>query len=622
VSWRLYNLDGTPLPHDQCPMAIALKEDRAVRGVEAILERPDGTRVRFLALPTPLHDADGNLTGAVNLLVDLNDRAAEETARAYLAAVVASSTDAIVSKDLDGVVTSWNRGAELIFGYTAAEMVGRPIALLFPPDRLTEEDQILARLRRGEQVEHFETVRRHKGGRDVDISVSISPVRDSHGHVIGAAKIARDIGDRKRSEGQLRDLNENLEKRVAERTHELAEANRRLMAEMADRDRSEAALQQAQKMEVVGQLASGVAHDFNNLLAAILGNLELLELRLGDQNLRRLAEAATSAAQRGARLNEQILAFSRKQRLAPQCVNLNTLVLGLEDLLLRTLGGNIEVLTAPDARLWPALVDPHQLELAILNLAINARDAMPSGGRMVIATRNIAASDIEASMGLIAGDYVRVSVTDTGIGMPPEVLARAGEPFFTTKEAGKGSGLGLAQVYGLLSQSGGGTQITSIVGEGTTVDLFVPRSRRAPAKTEPKALKRNGRAGDRTRVLVVDDHEDVREVIAAYLDTLGCSVVQAASGRSAVEAIRANRECLDLLITDYAMPGMSGVELAQAARAACPRLPVVIVTGYVDQTEMKVASRDAIVLMKPFRMHALVAAVEHALQPLRAAVAD
>ena len=317
VTWRLYWPDGRPMPHDLCPMAVTLKENRPVRGAEAILERPDGTRVPFLPHPTPLHDASGALVGAVNLLVDISERQAADSTRAYLAAIVGSSDDAIISKDLDGTVASWNRGAEAIFGYTAEEMIGRPIAFLFPPDRLHEEDAILERLRRGERIEHFETVRRRKDGREIDVSVTISPVRDATGRIVGASKIARDITEKKRAEATLRDLNENLEQRVAERTHELAEAIERERSQAKEREAAEAKFQQAQKLEAVGQLASGIAHDFNNLLTAILGNLELLDMRLSDERLRKLAQAAMRSARRGAKLNEQMLAFSRKQHLAP-----------------------------------------------------------------------------------------------------------------------------------------------------------------------------------------------------------------------------------------------------------------------------------------------------------------
>ena len=614
VTWRLYRSDGTPLPHDQCPMAVALREDRSVRGVEAVLERPDGMRVSFLPYPTPLRDASGALVGAVNMLVDLTDRKASEDARAYLSAIVESSDDAIISKSLDGVVTSWNRGAEAIFGYKADEMIGRSIATLFPPDRMDEEDLILDRLKRGERVDHFETVRRRKDGREIDVSVTISPVRDETGRVIGASKIARDISGQKRTEAALRDLHENLERRVAERTRELAEANDRLIVEAAEREHAEAALRQAQKIDAVGQLTSGIAHDFNNLLTPILGNLELLDMRLADERLRKLAQAAAQSALRGAKLNEQLLAFSRKQHLAPKAVDLNALIDGLEDMLRRTLGGTVEVTTSRAPNLWPALVDPHQLELVILNLAINARDAMPLGGRVLIETRKIKASDLSKSVDLAPGDYVRLSVADTGSGMTEEVLARACEPFFTTKAVGEGSGLGLAQVYGVTRQSGGGLRIKSEVGKGSTIEIYLPRSL-APSEAAAEWRDREhlSAIGRGARVLVVDDQKDVREVAVAQLEELGYRVVQAASGDTALDLLD-NCDSIDLLMVDYAMPGKSGIDLAVAARAKCPNLPVLIVTGYADTTPIDGQIPRARLMKKPYRLAELANAVAYLLR--------
>ena len=615
VSWRLYSSDGRPMRHDECPMAIALKENRAVRGDEAILERPDGTRIPFAPYPTPLRDAAGRLIGAVNMLVDISDRKEAEDARAYLAAIVESSDDAIVSKTLEGIVTSWNRGAEAIFGYSAEEMIGRPIALLFPPDRLSEEDLILDRIRHGERVDHFETVRRRKDGVEIDVSLTISPVRDRSGRIVGASKIARDITEKKRAETALRDLNDNLEQRVAERTRELAEANNRLLTETAEREMAEAALLQARKMEAIGQLVSGLAHDFNNLLAAILGNLELLEMRLPDDPLLKLVQAAARSARHGAKLNEQLLAFSRKQHLAPKPVDLNELVAGTQDLLRRSLGGTVEVMTALAGDLWPAFVDPHQLELVLLNLAINARDAMPAGGRVIIETRNVKASERDKPVELPPGDYVLISVTDTGTGMSPEVLARACEPFFTTKEPGKGSGLGLAQVYGLAQQSGGGLRIASTLGKGTSVAVYLPRSQARPRKSpEESEAASHESLSRRARVLVVDDNEDVRDVILAYLDALGYRTLQAASGHEAIELLAGDDADIDLLMADYAMPGMSGTELARAARAKWPELPVIVITGYADTTGFDDQFDEAILLRKPFRINELGAAIDRALQ--------
>ena len=623
VSWRLYSMDGRPMRHDECPMAVALKENRAVRGAEAILERPDGTRIPFAPYPTPLRDASGKLIGAVNMLVDIRERQEANDARAYLGAIIECSDDAIVSKTLEGIVTSWNRGAEAIFGYTAEEMIGQPITRLFPADRLLEEDVILERIRRGERVDHFETVRRCKDGRQIDVSVTISPVRDVSGRIVGASKIARDITDKKRAEAALRDLNDRLEQRVGERTRELAEANNRLLTETAERERTEAELLQAQKMDAVGQLVSGLAHDFNNLLAAILGNLELLEMRLSDPHLVKLAQAAARSARHGAKLNEQMLAFSRKQYLSPKPVDLNELVLGTQDLLRRSLGGKVEITAALADGLWSALVDPHQLELVLLNLAINARDAMPAGGRVEIRTRNVNAGERNKPAELAPGDYVMISVTDSGTGMSPEVLARACEPFFTTKEPGKGSGLGLAQVYGLAQQSGGGMRIASAAGKGTTVAIYLPRSLAEPQRSA-EARNAAGRAGlsRRARVLVVDDNEDVRDVMVAYLETLGYQSLQAASGHDALELLTDAGGSVDVLLADYAMPGMSGADLARTVGANWPELPVVVITGYADTTGLGDQLDDTVLLHKPFGINELGSAIDRAVQRNGAAVSQ
>ncbi|MBV9015966.1 MAG: response regulator, partial [Alphaproteobacteria bacterium] len=308
-------------------------------------------------------------------------------------------------------------------------------------------------------------------------------------------------------------------------------------------------------------------------------------------------------------------AFSRKQHLSPKPVDLNELVLGSQDLLRRSLGGTVEVSTALASDLWPAFVDPHQLELVVLNLAINARDAMPAGGRVTIETRNVQSSESDKPAELPPGDFVLVSVSDTGIGMSPEVLARACEPFFTTKEPGKGSGLGLAQVYGLAQQSGGGLRMTSTPGQGATVDVYLPRSLVRPHKAS-ETIEPAGREAltRRAKVLVVDDNQDVRDVIIAYLETLGYRTEQAASGRDALALLAGNAGSLDLLLADYAMPGMSGADLARAVRAQWPELPVVVITGYADTERFDGQLDDAVLLRKPFRIQNLREAIEQAMQ--------
>jgi CheY-like chemotaxis protein len=299
----------------------------------------------------------------------------------------------------------------------------------------------------------------------------------------------------------------------------------------------------------------------------------------------------------------------------PKPVDLNELVVGTQDLLRRSLGGTVEVTTALAGDLWPAFVDPHQLELVLLNLAINARDAMPAGGRVIIETRNVKDNERDKPVELASGDFVVISVTDSGTGMSPEVLARACEPFFTTKQPGKGSGLGLAQVYGLAQQSGGGLRITSTAGKGTRVAVYLPRSLAQPLKsperhetTDPESLPR------RARVLVVDDNEDVRAVIVAYLETLGYQALQAAGGHDALELLAGNAGDVELLIADYAMPGMSGTELARAVRDQWPRLPVIVITGYAETIGFDDQFDEAILLRKPFRINELGTAIERAVR--------
>lgn len=499
VTWRLYEPDGTPLPHECCPMAVTLRENRAVRGVEAIAERPDGSRVPILPFPTPLRDDAGHLIGAVNLLVDISDRKRAESA-----------------------------------------------------------------------------------------------LRDS--------------------EDRYRRLSEQLEELVAQRTRELSEANARLRVEAAERERAEAALRQAQKMEAVGQLASGIAHDFNNLLTAVLGNLELIDSRVSDPGLRKLVQAALRSVLRGAQLSGQMLAFSRKQHLAPQDVDLNGLIGGMSDLLQRTLAGTVRVETSLAPDLWPALVDPTQIEMVVLNLAINARDALPHGGTVRITTRNVVIAEKTHRDGLAPGEYVCLEVADDGVGMPDIVRERACEPFFTTKQPGKGSGLGLSQVYGMAQQSGGDIEIRSALGKGTVVAVYLPRSARQAERgvTSEASAERPRRHGGAS-ILVVDDQPEVREVASAHLEMLGCRVVQAADGDTALALIERHGG-FDLLIADYAMAEMNGVELLSAARRRCPAMPAVLTTGYADLGEAELQFPDVTLLRKPYRLHDLAAIVERALQ--------
>ena len=417
------------------------------------------------------------------------------------------------------------------------------------------------------------------------------------------------LAERERAEKQLRELAETLEQKVIERTRDLASANDRLTAEIAERERAENRLVQAQKMEAVGQLTGGIAHDFNNLLTVVVGSLDLLLRRCDDEAILRLARNALKAADRGANLTAQLLAFSRRQRLLPVALDINQVILGMQEMLARSIGPQIQIETELDSEMWPALADPTQLEVMLLNLAINARDAMTKGGRIVIRTNNVTSVPRTLASELEPGEYVCISVSDNGPGMPPEVAARAFEPFFTTKSHGKGTGLGLSQLYGFAKQSGGAARIESEMGQGTTVAIYLPRTheRIASDLVGPHEGSRGGRA----KILVVDDDDEVRTVTADTITEIGYEVVGVASAEDALDRLRNER--FDLLITDVAMPGTNGVELARRARLIDPAMPILFASGYADVQTFGEELSDETVLKKPFRITAVAARIETSL---------
>jgi signal transduction histidine kinase len=415
---------------------------------------------------------------------------------------------------------------------------------------------------------------------------------------------------------ECRRLNEELESRVHERTAELASTNLQLLNQIQERERVESTLNQLQRLEAVGQLTSGVAHDFNNLLTVVLGNIGFIEKGLAAANLdgklvQRLGYMR-AAAERGAKLTDQLLSFSRRQRLEPRPLDLSQIIEGMRDLIQSTMGGSIRIDVKLRRDLWPALADPTQLELAVLNLAINARDAMQVGGSVRVETANVTLAGPGAPDEPPAGEYVSICVCDTGTGMTPEVRAKVFEPFFTTKEIGKGSGLGLSQVLGFAKQSGGGVRIDSTVGEGTTVHIFLPR---ATAKVtyapEIAAPTQQDVALEVATILLVDDDAAVREVTCAILRELGYSVVEAGSGGTALELL-GQHAAVDLMLVDFAMPGMNGAEVARVARAVRPALPILFVTGYADRAAL-VGINDTQIVGKPFANDELAAKIKLAL---------
>ena len=403
-----------------------------------------------------------------------------------------------------------------------------------------------------------------------------------------------------------------LEHLVKARTAALERANARLREEIVERTRAEEALRQSQKMEAIGQLTGGIAHDFNNLLSAIMGGLELILRRTSDEQVRRLGAAAIDATRRGAKLTAQLLAFSRTQQLTTCPVELNALLTGLQDLLSRSIGPLVELRCIPAREPVWATADANQVELDLLNLTINARDAMPSGGRLTVTV------DVVERNGR---EMARLSVTDTGVGMPPEILQRAFEPFFTTKEVGRGTGLGLAQVYGIAKQLGGSATIESEPGRGTSVRIALPLldhsdARNGAVGVEQTAAIPLGRASD--TVLVVDDDAAVRGSLTEMLRSLGYGVLEAAHGRAGLDLLSAD-PLPDVLIVDYIMPGMSGAEVALEARSRRPTLPILFSTGFADTAALQGALADLPILRKPFRLADLASSVATSLAASRMA---
>lgn len=595
VTWRLYRPDGRPLPHDECPMAMALKEDRPIRGIEAVVERPDGTRVRILPYPTPLHDASGELVGAVNMLVDLTDRDNAERALRQLNQALERRIDdrtrqlgaahadlleserrfrlfvqgvtdyAIFMMDPTGVITEWNAGAERIKGYRASEIIGKHFSEFYSAEE--RKAGVPARaLEIAAQEGRFETEGRRvrNDGSRFWASVVIDAIRDDSdsGALVGFAKITRDMTERRIVEEQLR---------------------------------------QSQKMEAIGQLTGGLAHDFNNLFATIIPNLELAQRRIRDRSARDYIATAIRSVDRGAKLMQQLLAFSRRDDLQTEPVDVNYLTAQLCEMLPRSIGPTIAIKTAlaPDA--WQAMTEPGQLELAILNLAINARDAMLAGGELTISTVNVASTKSGLPVGVKAADYVMLSVADTGTGMSQEVRQRAFEPFYTTKESGKGTGLGLSMVYGFAKQSDGAVTIDSDIGRGTVVRLYLPRAQPLPDAADGDCARTQAECGPYARILVVDDDDGVRGVTATLLRTLGHEASEAASGQDALGLLQHDPR-FDLLMVDLLMPKMPGTAFAAAARRLVPGVPVLFITGYNGTSHARKMSDAQYLIKKPFRL--------------------
>lgn len=503
-----------------------------------------------------------------------NSENSTETNRTFELLVQSVTDYAIYMLNPKGLVASWNAGAERFKGYAADEIIGQHFSLFYSEeDRQAGIPRIALETARGEGRFEAEGWRVRKDGSRFWASVIIDPVRNDDGELIGFAKVTRDLTEKRAIEEQLR---------------------------------------QSQKMEAVGQLTGGLAHDFNNLLTGISGSLEMMQIRMAQgrtADFDRYFMAAQGAVKRAAALTHRLLAFSRRQTLDPKPTNVNRLLSGLEDLVRRTVGPAIQVEVVGASGLWPTLVDPNQLENAVLNLCINARDAMPDGGKLTIETVNKWFDERAArQQDLPVGQYVSLCVTDTGMGMTPDVIAKAFDPFFTTKPMGEGTGLGLSMIYGFARQSGGQVRIYSEVGQGTTMCMYLPRhDEDAPPEEETLVPVPPAPLGEGEVVLVIDDEPTIRMLIAEVLAESGFAVIEAPDGPAGLRVLESNAR-IDLLITDVGLPGgLNGRQVADAARVSRPNLKVLFITGYAENAIIGRGRLEngMFVLTKPFQMEIL-----------------
>src|SRR6266540_2797653 len=688
-------------PEDVPALLHRISEERAGyrrSGIARQHQKKDGTLIPVEITSDPLV-FDGRDARLV-LANDVTARLRAEQERATLAAIVQFSEDAIVGYTLDGIITSWNTGAEKLYGYSAREAVGRPI-LHLPADRAGEMAGILRRISRGESVKRFETVHLRKDGTRIDISLAVSAIRDAAGRVTGASAIARDIAERKQAEesiqkllraveqaenvifmtdpdGQISYINPSFEALYGYKREEVLGRTPRILksgqqdaafytefwskllsgegvrGEIVNRARDgrlvtvqmsanavldsdgkrvgyvavqhdvterkllEQQFRQAQKMEAIGQLAGGVAHDFNNLLTAILGYAELLAEKLKDRP--REAEdldEIRKAGERAASLTRQLLAFSRQQVFERKVLDLNCLIAEIEKMLRRLIGEDVDLVTVLDPALAYVWADAGQLEQVVMNLAVNARDAMPRGGKLTIETSNVELDEEYARLHtpVRPGRYVMIAVSDTGVGMDAATRSRIFEPFFTTKERGKGTGLGLATVYGIVKQSGGYIWAYSEPGKGTTFKVYLPPADQSLLREEDRVEETLSVRGAET-VLLVEDEESVRTLSRAILESYGYRVLEAAGAEEAIETVQGYPQPIHLLLTDVVMPSMGGPDLASRIQTLRPDVKVLFMSGYTDETVFRHGhlEQGRLFLQKPFTPEALARKLREALR--------
>jgi two-component system cell cycle sensor histidine kinase/response regulator CckA len=660
-----------------------------VEGLERAGRRRDGStfpvEISLSALTPPARDGgEGKLIVAV--VRDVTERREADATAARLAVVLQFSPDAVIGESADRVITSWNPAAERFYGYSATEMIGRPVDALIRPESRGEEKEIQAAITRGERIGEYQSDRVRKDGAAIRVSVTVSPIAERTGTIVGISTVSRDITGQQRAGTRFRGLieaapdavvcvdasgrivlvNAQTERlfgygreelvgqpveilvpeatRASHPAHRAAyvadpqsrpmgagldltgrrrdgstfpveislsaidtgegilvsaavrdvterrelQAERERLKTQAERDRLERQLHQSQRLESLGQLAGGVAHDFNNLLAVISNYAAFVREEIASkapegewQSVREDIGQIERAAERAAGLTHQLLAFARRDVVHPRALNLNQVIEGVQQLLVRTLGEHVELSTDLAAGLRPVLADPGQIEQVLVNLAVNARDAMPAGGRLIIATAgtSLDANDASSRVGLTPGRYISLKVSDTGTGMPQAVIDRAFEPFFTTKAKGEGTGLGLATVYGIITQAGGYVQIYSEPGLGTAFTILLPETSR-PFQGSALVPPQAARGGTGETVLVVEDEAAVRELTRRILAGHGYKVITAVNGLDAIEIATRHPGHIDVLLTDVVMPQMLGREAAERIRALCPTVLVLFMSGY------------------------------------------
>jgi PAS domain S-box-containing protein len=561
-------------PNEVVAIIDRLRAGERVDQFETTRVRKDGVMIDVSLTISPITDLRGAVVGVATIARDITGLKESTTQMQRLAAIVAASDDAITSRGPDGVILSWNAAAERLFGYSAEEMIGRSDDLMQPEDRLNMQE-IRQRLHRGERQQSYETKARAKDGSEVLISVSSSPIRDGDGELVGVASVMRDITEQRRLEDHLR---------------------------------------QSQKMEAIGSLAGGVAHDFNNVLTVIRTASEAVLAELDEGALRDKVRQIDLAAEHATTLTRQLLAFSRQQVLDPEPIDLNAVVTATCEMAARLVGEQVQIDLQLGAALPAVEMDRGQFQQVILNLSVNARDAMPDGGVLRIRTAAVQIDEtyVAAHLEVPPGHYVLLELTDSGVGMDEQTRDRVFDPFFTTKP--EGTGLGLATVYGIVKQSGGQIFVYSEPGIGTTFRIYlppylaaVPRARVAPSEN---GMHRGGET-----ILLVEDGDLLRPMITDILESRGYTVVSAADGVEALALFADHDGTIDLLLTDVVMPRMNGRELAERLSAMNPAMRVLFTSGYPDDGAMHqlIADGDVAFIQKPYGGNELVAKIRASL---------